>query len=236
MIGITSYVNVYINNEYLCDKLFLPGVIAHELGHAISGISHYTFIPSLKVSTMLSRIFHLTITAFYNSKRSWLNNLAYVFYVPYYIINLNNIIFTYRFLRNDEITANKVAVKLGFGDYLRCYYGIALNIGEDPFLRKCDFFHPSIKEMLNNMNKDMNINYIESCSGSSLLIDNIEFCQLSSEQQKNVVIKLIEKIQETDKDILQDFVVDILQFVGEENNAIYCPECGGRNYEIIYEL
>lgn len=82
----------------------------------------------------------------------------------------------------------------------------------------------------------MNINYIESCSGSSLLIDNIEFCQLSSEQQKNVVIKLIEKIQETDKDILQDFVVDILQFVGEENNAIYCPECGGRNYEIIYEL
>ena len=31
--------HIYINNEYRSDEVFLPGVIAHELGHAISGIS-----------------------------------------------------------------------------------------------------------------------------------------------------------------------------------------------------
>ena len=61
--------HVYINNEYSCPDIYLPGVIAHELGHVISGISNYTFIPSLKISTLISRVFQLTIMAFVKSNK-----------------------------------------------------------------------------------------------------------------------------------------------------------------------
>ena len=98
-------------------------MIAHELGHAISGISHFTFIPSLKVSTFISRILYLTIVAMFNSKKKWLNVISYILYVPYYIVNLNNILFTFYFLRDDEITANNIAIDLGYGEYgvVRCF-------------------------------------------------------------------------------------------------------------------
>lgn len=149
--------HIYINNEYRSDEVFLPGVIAHELGHAISGISDYIFIPSIKLSTTISRVLHLTIVAMYNAKKKWLNVSAKILFFPYYIINLNNIIFTYHFLRDDEIAANSIAVKLGYGEHLRSYYGLANYYGEDPFLRKCDFFHPSISKMISIMNKDMKL-------------------------------------------------------------------------------
>ena len=150
--------HIYINNEYVNDEIFLPGMIAHELGHAISGISHYTFIPSLKVSTTLSRVLYLTIVAMFNSKKKFVKNISYGLFIPYYIINLNNMVFTFHFLRNDEITANSIAVELGYGDYLRSYYGLAKLYEQDPFLVKCDFYHPSIDKMIHCMNQKMKIN------------------------------------------------------------------------------
>ena len=118
--------HIYINNQFRCDNVFLPGVVAHELGHVISGISHFTFIPSLKVTSILSRVFHLSITALLNHDKTFCKIISWVLFIPYYIINLNNIIFTYHFLKEDEINANSIAAKLGYGEYLRCYYAVAL--------------------------------------------------------------------------------------------------------------
>lgn len=149
--------HVYINNEYSSPDIYLPGVIAHELGHVISGISNYTFIPSLKISTLISRVFQLTIMAFVKSNKKILHAIAYFLFVPYYIINLNNIIFTYHYLRDDELYANKIACELGYGEYLRCYYGIAVKNDEDPLFRKCDFMHPSIDKMIDEINDELNV-------------------------------------------------------------------------------
>lgn len=149
--------HVYINNEYRCPDIYLPGVIAHELGHVISGVSNFTFIPSLKVSTILSRVFQLSIMALVSSKKASLKMIAYILFIPYYIINLNNLIFTYHFLKNDEFFANQIACELGYGDYLRCYYGLAVRDGEDPLFRKCDLMHPNIDKMLSRINELLNI-------------------------------------------------------------------------------
>ena len=149
--------HIYINNKFMCDNIFLPGVVAHELGHVISGISHLTFIPSLKVSTILSRIFHLTIVALLEKESNAFKIFALVLFVPYYIINLNNLIFTYHFLKKDEITANTIAAKLGYGDYLRCYYAIALKYDNDKLFRKSDLLHPSIDIMIKRLNEELKV-------------------------------------------------------------------------------
>ena len=149
--------HIYINNQYRCSNIYLPGVVAHELGHAISGISNYTFIPSLKISTLISRVFYLTIISLINIDKKITNIIARIFYIPFYIINLNNLIFTYHFLKEDEFTANSVAVKLGYGEYLRCYYATVLKYDDNKLFRKADLMHPSIKLMIEKINFELGI-------------------------------------------------------------------------------
>ena len=149
--------HIYINNQFRCDNVFLPGVVAHELGHVISGISHFTFIPSLKVTSILSRVFHLSITALLNHDKTFCKIISWVLFIPYYIINLNNIIFTYHFLKEDEINANSIAAKLGYGEYLRCYYAVALKYDNNKLFRKSDLMHPSIELMINKLNEELKI-------------------------------------------------------------------------------
>lgn len=149
--------HIYINNQYRCSNIYLPGVVAHELGHAISGISNYTFIPSLKMSSFISRVFYLTIVALVNVDKKVTNIIANIFFIPYYIVNLNNLIFTYHFLKEDEIAANSVAAKLGYGEYLRCYYGEVLKYDDNKLFRKADLMHPSIELMINKLNFELGI-------------------------------------------------------------------------------
>ena len=47
--------DLYINNAIKVNPLYLPGIVAHELGHAISGVSNYTLLASLKPSTLISK-------------------------------------------------------------------------------------------------------------------------------------------------------------------------------------
>lgn len=149
--------HIYINNQFRCDNVFLPGVVAHELGHVISGISHFTFIPSLKVTSVISRVFHLSIAALLNNDKTASKIIAWILFIPYYIINLNNLIFTYHFLREDEITANSIAAKLGYGEHLRCYYAVALKYDNSKLFRKSDFMHPSIEVMIEKLNEELKI-------------------------------------------------------------------------------
>lgn len=149
--------HIYINNQYRCSTIYLPGVVAHELGHAISGISNYIFIPSLKISTLISRVFYLTIISLLNVDKKLTNIIANIFFIPYYIVNLNNLIFTYHFLKKDEITANSIAVNLGYGEYLRCYYAEVLKYDDNKLFRKADLMHPSIKMMIDKLNFELGI-------------------------------------------------------------------------------
>ena len=63
----------------------------------------------------------------------------------------------YQFVRKDEYIANDFAVKLGYGNELRCYYSFGLNNNSDRMLRLTDFMHPTIDNMINRLNKRLNI-------------------------------------------------------------------------------
>ena len=139
------------------NSLYLTGIVAHELGHAISGVSNYTLLASLKPSTLISKTLYLTIVALEDKKHWLLKMLMYCLLVLYVIFSLNNIIFTYPFLISDEFTANSIAVNLGYGESLRCYYGLALFDEDSNFIRKLDFMHPKVSSMLDKINKELDI-------------------------------------------------------------------------------
>lgn len=149
--------NLYINNSCSVNPIYLPGIVAHELGHAISGLSNYTIMASLKPSTMISKIIYLTIVALFRKKKLIFKIIIFLLLFIYILFSLNNMIFTYPFLIQDEFTANTIAVKLGYGDSLRCYYGLAKFDNDNDFLRKIDFMHPTVIDMLDRVNKELNI-------------------------------------------------------------------------------
>ena len=149
--------DLYINNSIKVNPLYLPGIVAHELGHAISGVSNYTLLASLKPSTLISKTLYLTIVALENKKNKLLNIFIYVLLFLYVIFSLNNIIFTYPFLISDEFTANDIVIKLGYGESLRCYYGLALFDEDSNFIRKIDFMHPKVSSMLDRVNNALEI-------------------------------------------------------------------------------
>ncbi len=148
---------IYVNNSYRIDEDYLGGVIAHELGHAISGIGNYTFIASLKPSTMISKTIYFAIVALMNQTIKLKKILTKLLLVLYLLFSFNNLLFVYPFIRNDEYLANRVAVNLGYGNELRCYYGLGYNEEIDPMLQRIDFMHPKLSAMINQINLDLGL-------------------------------------------------------------------------------
>lgn len=148
--------NIYINVRYLVSADFMTGVVAHEVGHQISGICRYAYLDTAKFSTAVSKIFYLLFRVLYGASKIT-KFISYFFLVIYLITSLNNLIFTYPFLRQDEFIANSNAVKLGYGDSLRCYYGIPNQDERTKAERIADITHPSITLMANRVTKELRI-------------------------------------------------------------------------------
>ncbi len=148
---------IYVNNNYRIDEDYLGGIIGHELGHALSGICNYTFLASLKPSTVISKVIYFTIIAL-TKKQSSINKIFLTLFIGIYILfSLNNLIFIYPMIRNDEYVANKLAVELGYGQELRCYYGLGYDEDLNPLIQKLDFLHPSLSQMINKINQELNL-------------------------------------------------------------------------------
>lgn len=148
---------IYVNNNYSIDEEFLGGVVAHELGHAISGIGKYTFIASMKPSTMFSKILYFIIIQL-NKKRTIIKSIiSNVLLIFYFILSLNNIIFVYPMIRSDEYFANKIAVELGYGNELRCYYGLGYDNSVTPIIKVMDLMHPTLDKMIERLNDDLGL-------------------------------------------------------------------------------
>ena len=148
---------IYINNNYEINEVFSKGVVAHELGHGLSGISRYSSLASFKPSTVISKIIYLIMVKLFDKKNKFMHFLLVLLLIIYVIFSLNNLIFVYPFVRKDEYIANDFAVKLGYGNELRCYYSFGLNNNSDRMLRLTDFMHPTIDNMINRLNKRLNI-------------------------------------------------------------------------------
>ena len=61
--------NIYINNRYILNKEYMSGILAHEIGHEISKICKYSYLDTLKFTTVISKIFNLLFIITYNKNK-----------------------------------------------------------------------------------------------------------------------------------------------------------------------
>ena len=146
--------NIYINNAYNVNDEYLKGILAHEIGHHMSGLCYYSFLDSMKLSTIISKIFNLLMLLCLNK---YLKIFSWLFFILYTLFSLNNLIFTYPFLYFDEYVANKNAVKIGLGHNLRCYYAMCYHDERQKIEKWADFSHPDVRKMMDKLNKELQI-------------------------------------------------------------------------------
>lgn len=95
----------------------LEGIIAHEIGHRLSGISKAK-APILRLSTFIVNGLLLLLNFLSKKKKNRkIYYLVFSIYILFLGINLN-----FLFKRNDEYYANKKAMEAGFGFELYKYY------------------------------------------------------------------------------------------------------------------
>lgn len=148
---------IFINYRYDIDERLLQGVCGHEIGHVVSGLSIIANIASIKLSSILSRITFFFVIFFSKGHSLFFRILTKILYVIYSLFSLNNIIFVYPFLVQDEFDANLFCAKSGFGEHIRTYYGIAKSLPQSDILRKTDFTHPSIQDMIDELDNYLKI-------------------------------------------------------------------------------
>lgn len=144
----------------MIDEIFLPGVVAHELGHAISGLTKFSFLATVKPLYVLSSYLLIMIHALIGKKNLAAKIFNYLFVGLYTLITLPYQILVFPFIRNEEITANSIAAKLGYGNDLRSYYKLTciLDGDENKLLRFVDFLHPTPNLMVEKLSIDLKVN------------------------------------------------------------------------------
>lgn len=178
---------IYINIAYAQANNELLGMCSHEVGHLYSGLSKHIYLYYFRLTSILSLIINLFIKliCMIVDKNMFLKILGTVIYVPLYIsyvtINIFNHFVINPFLRKDELIANDIAIKLGYGNELLYYYKL-IKYYEDSYAiklqRLVDFEHPNVDKMINLMvyqinNQNINNGYI-IYNKTLMLCDNQE--------------------------------------------------------------
>ena len=70
----------------------------------------------------------------------------------------------------------------------------------------------------------MKLEYTDGCICTSLTVDGKETVDMSKEELKEVICKLLDK--ETDLGVLQDIWRDLVTSQGEFEDLGHCEECG----------
>lgn len=70
----------------------------------------------------------------------------------------------------------------------------------------------------------MKLEYTDGCVCTSLTVDGKETVDMSKEELKEVICKLLDK--ESDLGVLQDIWRDLVMSQGEFENLGHCEECG----------
>lgn len=71
----------------------------------------------------------------------------------------------------------------------------------------------------------MKLEYTDGCVCTSLTVDGKETVDMSKEELKEVICKLLDK--ESDLGVLQDIWRDLVMSQGEFEDLGHCEECGG---------
>ena len=79
----------------------------------------------------------------------------------------------------------------------------------------------------------MEIEYTEGCVCDSLTIDGVESIDLTENQMKDAIIKMIDKVD--DIAVLQSVIINIIEYIGEYSHSKEPCECCG-DYVDNYKL
>ena len=152
---------VYINVSNPIHKDYFEGMLAHELGHAISGFGDRTILMSLSISTILANMFQ-AIRYDHLKKRKYkinkvLNGMTYLMIL---ILSYKDIFFLNKYFIEEEFLANDYALQLTDGHSLRTYY-YKVHKSRKFVHDRFDMKHPPVKDMLDRMESQMSMSVYE---------------------------------------------------------------------------
>lgn len=149
---------VYINQtDQSYPPQYIEGMIAHELGHAISGyIDDYVFA-QVKMSNFARAIIVNVRMAIMNKKNKEVNKYleGFLYYLMRFLTWFDEIIL-FKYLRREEYEANKNACLISDGHSLRTYY-YHVHRRRRRQRYEFDVIHPSPKSMILRMEKYMDL-------------------------------------------------------------------------------
>jgi hypothetical protein len=149
---------VYINQK---DKTYPPhyieGLIAHELGHAISGYGDKYVLAQIKMSNIARSIIVSFRHAVMRKKNADMNKTVegFLYYLMLWLTWLDEIIL-FKYLRTEEYLANKNACLISNGESLRTYY-YHVHRRRKRQRYEFDLIHPAPKKMIMRMEKYMDL-------------------------------------------------------------------------------
>ena len=148
---------IYLNIKGIKQKdEFMEGMIAHELGHALSFRSSYFQICSMKYSTIFANIVLVLRNSHLTRRKKISKTVDNIFYFFFRLLNYADHFFLSPYFIEEEYIANKNACKLTDGHSLRTYYFNATHKKDTSMLRY-DVRHPHPKDMIKHMEQFMNI-------------------------------------------------------------------------------
>lgn len=150
---------VYINNANKSyPSQYIEGLIAHELGHAISGYADDFVFAQVKMSNVARAIIVSIRQAFMRKENKELNQYVegFLYYLMRSLTWLDEYIL-FKYLRIEEYEANKNACLISDGFSLRTYYyHVHRRRRKQRF--EFDVIHPAPKAMIIRMEKYMDLN------------------------------------------------------------------------------
>ena len=76
----------------------------------------------------------------------------------------------------------------------------------------------------------MKVEYCNGCTASGVYIDNKPLVYLSIEEQKEVLLKVLNSLRNPDYSI-QQFLIHITEEAGEYEDLGICEQCGNHTYK-----
>ena len=147
---------VYINTHGNVKGDYFEGLLAHELGHAVSGFGDYSWVMSYRFSTLVSNLV-LSIRNRITYKRKKVNKiLDNITYPIIRLLGFVDIFTMYPYIYAEEFKANEIALKLSDGHALRTYY-YSLYKRRKFKHNRFDLKHPPVDEMIYKMESLMNL-------------------------------------------------------------------------------
>jgi len=188
------YINTCKNYSYKFLKtVHFEGVLAHELGHAISMSNIYS-LQGLRFSTYISNILQPVLIGLINMSKPNKNRLFTrlligVLYLFYIMFSYQNYFIVFPFLRKEELEADRLALDFTNGVALRgYYYNILANHTKSKNYRYIhnfiDFKHPDVLVHYQELNKHMKFQGVdnENC-------ELIDYNKIEVKEYKDLVDK-----------------------------------------------